>query len=111
MIRFMYNGLKTEDGKLHKVWYSQSALKHHPEGTITVYAHIDRSPPKVAGLVAENHTEIQSDYFGTDTIRVTPDNPHYPAVRAAYQKQEAHRAKTRTTPFNSLETALMKETE
>ncbi|MEI6501593.1 MAG: hypothetical protein WCP21_11295 [Armatimonadota bacterium] len=94
MVRFMYNGLKTEDGKLHKAWYSKGALKHHPEGTITIYGKRYRDMPNVSGLTVENDSDMQSDYFENDRVRITPDNPHYPAVRAAYDKQQAHIAKT-----------------
>jgi hypothetical protein len=111
MVRFMYNGLKTEDGVLHKAWYSIGRLTNAPEGTITIYARTYRALPKVEGLVVENNTEIQSDYFETDTIRVTPDNPHYPAVLTAYQKQQAHSAKTRGIyhPRSSHKTDLEKK--
>lgn len=94
MIRFMYNGLKTEDGILHKAWYSGGKLNGYPDETITIYARrYGRALPRIDGLDIENASDCQSDYYEADHIRVTPDNPWYPAVLAAYQSQEAKRAK------------------
>lgn len=91
-IRFMYNGLK-QDGILYKACYSRAQLVGYDAGTITIYGKRYKSLPAVAGLNAENDTDYQTDYFENDRIRVTPDNPHYSAVLAAYEKQQIHRSK------------------
>jgi len=93
MHKFMWNGIKA-DGKLYRAWYSKGQLINAPEGTITIYGRDYYPPlPAIEGLTVQNDSEMQTDYFETDRVRVTPDNPHYPAVLAAYEKQEAHNAK------------------
>jgi hypothetical protein len=91
--RFLWNGVKV-DGKLYRAWYSKGGLINYPESTITIYGR-DYWPhfPQIDGLNVQNDTEFQTDYYETDRVRVTPDNPHYPAVHAAWEKQEAHNAK------------------
>ncbi len=93
MHKFVWNGIKA-DGHLYRAWYSRSKLINYPEGTITIYGR-DYYPhfPAIDGLTVHNDTEILTDYHETDRMRVTPDNHHYPAVLAAYEKQEAHNAK------------------
>jgi len=93
MYKFMWNGIKV-DGKLHRAWYSKSKLVGYDEGTITIYAR-DYWPglPQIEGLTIHNATEIQTDYFEHDHVRVPPDNPHYADVLAAYEKQRAHEEK------------------
>lgn len=89
-IRFMYNGMKQEK-TLYKGWYSMGRLTNAPEGTITIYASDYKSFPHIEGLTIENNTDSMTDYFEKDRIRVTPDNPYYEAVKAAYGLQEAKR--------------------
>lgn len=90
--RFMYNGIK-QDGKLYKAYYSGGKLHGFPDETITIYGRRYRDLPAVPGLAVENDSDTMTDYFENDRVRVTPDNPHYPAVLAAYEKQQAHKAR------------------
>jgi hypothetical protein len=91
---FYYNGVKDSDGKLVKAHYSDAMLVHYPEGTITIYVRsiLDHFP-QLEGLTAENDTELLTDYFDSDKVRITPDNPWYPEVAAALQQQKNKRAK------------------
>jgi hypothetical protein len=96
VIKFYYNGIKTENnaGKLQKAWYSNSATRDLPAGTITIYASNYR---RFCGTVAteftvKNDTDTQTDYFDNDKIRVQPDHPRYAEVLAAFEAQEAKRA-------------------
>lgn len=94
--KFMYNGIKDDAGKLHKASYSMGPLfgkNPAPKETITIYGKHYRDLPAVPGLTVENNSDCTTDYFEDDQIRVTPDNPHYPAVHAAWEKQQAHRAR------------------
>lgn len=91
---FLWNGIKDERGaKLQKAWFSDGQLTNHPAGTITIYARdYSRFSSKVhACFAVENRTDIMTDYFDKDTIRVIPSHPLYGAVRAALQAQNAHR--------------------
>ena len=96
-VKFMWNGIKV-NGELYRAWYSTGKLINHPEGTVTIYARDCKSFPLIEGLTAENNTEIQTDYFEKDCIRITPDNQHYPAVLTAIQKAKEHDAVRRNRP-------------
>lgn len=93
MHKFVWNGIKV-DSTLYRAFYSAGKLINYPDGTITIYRRDYYPPlPAIEGLTVRNGSDMQTDYFETDTIRVTPDNPHYPAVYAAHKKQEDHNAK------------------
>ena len=86
---FYYNGVKGDEGKLVKCHYSMAELRNYPEGTITIYVKsILDSFPKIAGLTARNDTDITTDYFEADVVRVTPDNARYAEVLAAHQQAQ-----------------------
>jgi hypothetical protein len=91
---FYWNGIKDAKGaKLQKAWFSAGSYSGCPEGTITIYA---RDYERFSALVrlcfqVENATDIQSDYFDSDHIRVVPSHPLYAQVKAAQEAQEAHR--------------------
>lgn len=87
-VKFMWNGIKV-DGVLHKCWYSESL----PAGTITIYGKNYRPLPQVDGLTVDNDSDLWTDYFENDRIRVTPENPFYSAVKAALVKLHEHDAK------------------
>lgn len=90
-VKFMYNGIKV-DGKLYKGWYSLGGYRDMPEGTITIYAkEYGDHFPTIDGLQIENNTDIMTDYFEKDRIRVTPDNKWYHQVLEAYNKQQTKR--------------------
>jgi hypothetical protein len=88
----MYNGIKV-DGKLYKAWYSDTATVDMPTGTITIYGKNYISFPDIPDLEVENDSDIMTDYFENDRIRVTPDSIHYNAVREALIKSREHDAK------------------
>jgi hypothetical protein len=80
-VKFLKKGIKI-DGKYFPVWYSTGKLINHPEGTITIYARsYDRFP--AFGMEVENGTDIQTDYFEKDKVRVEPSHPLYPVVAKA----------------------------
>lgn len=89
---FYWNGIKDAKGaKLQKAHYSMGALRDYPAETITIYARgYDGFSDLVRECFAiENDTDIQTDYFDKDNIRVIPAHPLYAAVRAAYDAQQA----------------------
>lgn len=91
--KFMWNGIKV-DGRLYRAWYSDSKLiGDYPDGTITIYGKDYKSFPQILGLTAQNDTDIMTDYFEKDRIRVTPDNHHYPAICEAMKKAKEHNKK------------------
>lgn len=102
-LRFLWNGLKVNGGgQLHKCSYSQGKLVHYPEGTITIYSSdYVRFPSAVAQLFTiENNSDLQSDYFDDDKVRVIPNHPLYSLVKAAFDAQEAHHQR-RVTKLNA----------
>jgi hypothetical protein len=84
-LKFFWNGIKANGGKLQKCFYSNSALLHHPAGTITIYARdYSRFSSEVRSqFIVENDSDIMTDYFEEDRIRVLPDHPLYAQVKAA----------------------------
>lgn len=90
--KFLWNGIKV-DGTLHLASYSADTLLRYPAGTITIYGKRYKDFPKIDGLNVQNDSDMMTDYFQNDRIRVEPSNPHYEAVLAAWKAQEEHRAK------------------
>lgn len=90
-----YRRLKDNGGKLQLVSYSDSPLLNHPEGTITIYAREYKrlSDGIWAAFTVENNSDIMTDYFEEDRIRVEPTHPLYRDVLAAVEKWKAHNAK------------------
>ena len=92
MLHFFYNGIKASDGKLQCCWYSDAQLIHFPAGTITIYGRDGRFSREVAAeFEIENETDIMTDYFEGDRIRVEPEHPLYARVREAMEKQNYRR--------------------
>jgi hypothetical protein len=94
-LRFLWNGLKVNGSALFNCSYSQGELIHYPAGTITVYAnHYKSFPDEVSKyFYVENNSDVQSDYFDDDKIRVMPNHPLFPLVKAALEAREAHHAR------------------
>lgn len=111
MIKFYFNGIKENGGKLQRCFFSDGQLINHPTGTITIYgrdyAHF--TPEIYKSLSVSNDSDYQSDYVVQDIIRVTPDHPMYAEVKAALMLAKAHNAKVsskrqaRYTPAQSVE--------
>jgi len=91
MIKFYYNGIKDNGGKLQKCHYSNGKLLHYPEGTITIYAReYERFSAGIQNAFnVENDTDIVTDYIMKDRIRVVPSHPLYCEVSAAMEKAKA----------------------
>lgn len=92
MLKFFWNGIKDNGGKLQGASYSQSQLINHPAGTITIYGKRYRgfSSGIHDAFSIENNTDTQTDYFENDRIRVEPSHPLYAQVKAAADAQAAH---------------------
>ena len=94
-VKFMWNGIKV-DGTLYRAHYSIGPYTSNsglPDGTITVYAKDYRSFPQIEGLQIENDSDIMTDYFETDRLRIYPGNKYYNDAKAAYEKMNAHNEK------------------
>lgn len=89
MTKFMWNGIKVE-GKLYRAHYNKGCYTNLPKGTITIYMRDYVRTPKIEGLQVENDTDIMTDYFDKDSIRVTPDNVFYKEVEQAFLKHQEH---------------------
>ena len=95
MLKFFWNGIKDSDGKLQGASYSDGQLINHPAGTITIYGKRYRgfSAGIHDAFRVENNTDMQTDYFENDRIRVLPSHPLYAQVKAALQAQIEHNEK------------------
>lgn len=92
---FYYNGIKDAKGaKLQKVWYSSGKLLNHPEGTLTIYSreYGQFSDLVHASFKVENDSDLMTDYFEKDRIRVLPGHPLYAEVLAAKEAADKHQA-------------------
>ncbi len=92
-MKFYWNGIKAEGEKLWRAFYSDASLCHHPAGTLTIYARdYHRAPAAIrAAFQVENNSDMMTDYFETDLIRVLPGHPLYAQVRAALDAANSHR--------------------
>src|SRR5689334_92667 len=95
MLKFYWNGIKDNGGKLQTVSYSDSMLVNYPAGTITIYKreYTSFSEGIRKAFEVENNSDMQSDYFETDAIRVQPTHPLYVEVAKALAQKKAHDAK------------------
>lgn len=95
MLKFYWNGIKQDGGKIQRCFYSDGQLARHPEGTITIYGrdYTGFSPELQDAFKVENDTDIMTDYFENDRIRVEPSHPLYGQVSAALQASKEHNAK------------------
>ena len=92
MIKFVYNGIKDEQGRLHRAHFSKG---YHKDGDdiITIYARDYEDLPSAEGLEVKNDSDMMTDYFEKDRIEVRPENKFYEQVLEAWKQQEIHRAK------------------
>lgn len=98
-LKFYWNGIRVKSehslGPLQLCSYSKGALKHHPEGTITIYGKCYRpfSSTVQSTFLVQDETDILTDYIVNEHIRVLPTHPLYAEVLNACEAQEAHYAK------------------
>jgi hypothetical protein len=89
-IKWMYNGIKI-NGVLYGGHYTtggytpQSGIAND---TITFYRRGYSSTPRIEGLNIKNDSDMQSDYFETDTIRIPKDSIHWEDARKAWSLQQ-----------------------
>ena len=91
-IKFMWNGIKI-DGKLYRCHYSDGKLINHPDGTLTIYRKDYGQMPQVEGLNVQNDTDMMTDYFERDRIRIDHNNKFYNDVKNALSMANAHNEK------------------
>lgn len=97
MLKFYYNGIKENGGKLQKAFYSMGGDIGLTGGTITIYAreYTRFSEGVRKEFTVENNSDAMTDYFEEDKIRVASNHEHYPEVLAAFEKAEAKNAARR----------------
>lgn len=99
-IKFFYNGIKEESGKLIKVYYSlENNREHTPMVAITCKSPLDSLPN---ALVPINSTDIRTDYVDCDYVRLTPGDTYYQEARAAAEKAEVKSAKKKVEHYTKL---------
>lgn len=93
-LKFYWNGIKENGGKLQKADICAGDYFNFPKGTITIYARdYERFSQGVRDVFrVENDSDMMTDYFEEDKIRVTPNHPLYADVKAALDKREQHYA-------------------
>ena len=95
--KFLWNGIKVNNGQLQKGHYTIGNLINAPAGAITIYASTYKGFSREVweAFDVQNDSDSMTDYFETDRIRVKPDHPLYAEVLKAAQANEAHDAKLR----------------
>jgi hypothetical protein len=103
-LKFFWNGIKANGGKLQKAHFTKGnftpeamAKYGFDNDTITVY---NRSYIRFTQEIREvftvvNESDMVTDYFETDRIRVKKDHPLYAQVLKAFYAQEEHNQKIR----------------
>ena len=84
-IKWFWNGFKVNGSKaLTKAHYSFQKTQ------LTVYGKEYKDfPPELAEVfTVENNTDLITDYFDNDKIRIEPSHPEFQAAAQAYIKQE-----------------------
>ena len=102
MLKFYYNGIKVDGGKLEKCHYSSGPYTRESgltDDTISITArdYMRFSPAVQEAFVVVNKTDTGSDFFDKDRIRVSPSNTLYAQVKAAYEAQRAKRIAQQST--------------
>lgn len=94
MLKFFWNGIKDNGGKLQTCHYSASQLIGHPTGTITIYKreYSAFSTGVSAAFAVQDDTDLVTDYICREHIRVAPDHPLYVQVHEACLQEEEHHA-------------------
>lgn len=93
-VRFMWNGIKV-DGKLFKAHYSRCVLIGDTEESITVYAREYNHFPDIGDVKIQNESDMMTDYFEKDRMRIAKGSKWWNAAVAAMEKVAAHNAKVR----------------
>lgn len=96
MLKFYFNGIKENGGKLQRCFYSDGQLVNYPAGTITIYGrdYTHFSAEIYAEFDTSNDSDYQTDYVTQDIVRVKPDHPRYHEVHNALYAAKEHNAKT-----------------
>lgn len=78
-IRFLKKGIRV-NGQYYPVHYSSA--RNNLQGNITVYLKTYDILPDEAykELCVENRTDLMTDYFEKDRIRIGPDSPYFKIV-------------------------------
>ena len=103
-LKFFWNGIKANGGKLQKAHFTKGnftpeamAKYGFDNDTITIY---NRSYIRFTQEIREvftvvNESDMMTDYFETDRIRVTKGHPLYGQVLKSFEAQEARQNRMR----------------
>lgn len=80
-IKFFYNGIKVNGGKLIRCFYFTDSKSDSVTISARDYDDLPRDMFKV-----KNETDLYTDYFDKDSATVTPEHPLYKYARAAALK-------------------------
>lgn len=89
-IRFYWNGIKVDGGRLISCFYSIDDR----DGSVSITARDYKDLP-TKYFVVENNTDIMTDYFDDDRTTLTPAHPlyrfaHYAAWKARCREQKSY---------------------
>jgi hypothetical protein len=78
-IKLLKKGIKLDD-KYFPAWYSSA--KNNINGNATIYIKGYKPLPQEAYslLNIQNDTDLRTDYFDKDKIRISPESPYFKQV-------------------------------
>lgn len=84
-IKFLKKGIKI-DGKYYPVFYSPS--KNNVNGNATIYLRTYEPLPDNVNKIldVENNSDMMTDYFEKDRIRIAPTSPYFEKVEGLANK-------------------------
>lgn len=103
-VKFVWNGIKI-DGEFFKGHYYSGPYTEAsklPDKTITIYIHGYKSLPEIDGLNVENDSDIMTDYFEEDRVRIFPNTQYYEDACKAAKACEIHSAKRSIKHFEKM---------
>ena len=80
-IRFFWNGIKVNGGKLIRCYYFTDSRSDSVTISARDYDHLPRDL-----FTVKNETDLYTDYFDSDSATLTPEHPLYMYARAAALK-------------------------
>lgn len=84
-IKFFYNGIKVNGGKLIRCLYFTDSRSDSRSDSVTISARDYADLPRDMFTV-KNETDLYTDYFDSDSATLTPAHPLYKYARAAALK-------------------------
>ena len=85
-IKLLKKGIKL-DGEYFSAFYSSSSNNLNGNATIYIKSYEPLPDEAYKLLQVENNSDMQTDYFEKDRIRISPDSPYFDKVEALAERR------------------------